>query len=106
MLGDVCPNADCCTPLMRSKDRTRTICVVCEQNDSKIASAVPSMKKPASEPVPAPANATVNEITKPRAKDPSAILGQYLLSGWAMMNDACPQCYVYSTLYFPICFAD
>lgn len=103
MLGDVCSVPDCNMPLMRSPDKSQKImCVICDTKPAQSAkkeepmkaNTVPSVASTPSEVDVSTKSKEIATKPSPASQDPSDILGDYLLRGWVMMNDACPDCHV------------
>ncbi|KAJ1336870.1 hypothetical protein BSLG_006634 [Batrachochytrium salamandrivorans] len=132
LMDDMCPNRGCGLPIFRDKDRTKTICCMC---DDPVSPLPPVRDVPAKDvgthalATPSPLSqeivdvASVNTpesivLTKEEEKElmdtleesykvesysernhhheqsekASQLIGQKMLQGWTMMQDACPNC--------------
>ncbi|KAJ3055762.1 hypothetical protein HK097_009415 [Rhizophlyctis rosea] len=105
MLEDSCETPGCNLPLMRTKDRSRTICVLC--NDPNGADLPPQQPEPAtafdsgeetaSEPevlgTDAEAVGDVESVELERRREQgqlaTRLLGQRMLAGWALLGENC-----------------
>ncbi|KAJ3189758.1 hypothetical protein HDU85_000042 [Gaertneriomyces sp. JEL0708] len=111
MTDEPCRNAGCNVPTVRTKDRSIVrFCVLCDDKDHPYptvpASVVPNVKEDESEPNVSSSWDVADEAIEVRpasAEDParaelrrrqgeraSQLLGQKLLSGWALLDEICP----------------
>ena len=81
--GDPCPTSGCLMPMMRSSSNAPLECVVCA------SIPVESIREP---PTPVKSDIDMQEMTSTKKRDPSLILGDYMLQGWTMMNAGCDIC--------------
>ncbi|KAJ3039941.1 hypothetical protein HDV00_011607 [Rhizophlyctis rosea] len=110
MLEEGCSTPGCNLPLMRTKDRSRTICVLCNDPNGP---DLPPPEEPEPEPTPVEDNSDIqsepevlgtdveadsavgdvesleNERRREQANLATRLLGQRMLAGWALLGEIC-----------------
>ncbi|KAI9102600.1 hypothetical protein DFS34DRAFT_591234 [Phlyctochytrium arcticum] len=123
LTGDLCPTSGCKLPLVRTKDRSKYLCVLCDDPKAPelpISAKVATPQPVASKTVPAekidenvpsaqeeselqalldesaPTDAALREERRKQGDQASKLLGQKMLAGWTLLDEICPNksCYM------------
>ncbi|CAH1760987.1 6675_t:CDS:2 [Entrophospora sp. SA101] len=95
MTDTICSTPNCNIPLLRSKDKSISFCVICDDKETENASkkSYNASSSSMNESRELSSSKTIQKklkLQREQSQKASQLIGQYLLKGWALTDEICP----------------